>query len=65
VRAVRTTWTARTDRAYISARFLGLPLSRNQADITNAVCDVLSQLGTDLVLVDEIYNLNCLTCTAP
>lgn len=42
------------------ARFLGLPLPRaiNQASITNAVCDVLCQLGTELVLVDEIHNLN-------
>ncbi|MDG4786228.1 ATP-binding protein [Micromonospora sp. WMMD1102] len=45
------------------ARFLGLPLPRNlnQVNITNAVCDVLSQLGTDLVLVDEIHNLNLAT----
>jgi hypothetical protein len=45
------------------ARFLGLPLPRNlnQVNITNAVCDVLCQLGTDLVLVDEIHNLNLAT----
>jgi Cdc6-like AAA superfamily ATPase len=36
------------------ARFLGLPLPRtlNQVNITNAVCDLLCRLGTDLVLVD-------------
>ncbi len=45
------------------ARFLGLPLPRtlNQVSITNAVCDVLCQLGTDMVLVDEIHNLNLAT----
>ena len=45
------------------ARFLGLPLPRNlnQVNITNAVCDVLCKLGTDLVLVDEIHNLNLAT----
>jgi hypothetical protein len=45
------------------ARFLGLPLPRslNQVNITNAVCDVLNQLGTDLVLVDEIHHLNLAT----
>jgi Bacterial TniB protein len=42
------------------ARFLGLPTPRrlNQADITNQVCDVLCELRTDLVLVDEIHNLS-------
>ncbi|MFI5937334.1 TniB family NTP-binding protein [Actinoplanes sp. NPDC051494] len=45
------------------ARFLGLPLPRhlNQVNITNAVCDLLFQLRTDLVLVDEIHNLNLAT----
>jgi hypothetical protein len=45
------------------ARFLGLPISRhlNQVNITNAVCDLLFQLRTDLVLVDEIHNLNLAT----
>ena len=45
------------------ARFAGLPVHsrQNQADITNAVCDVLSRLRTDLVLVDEIHNLNLAT----
>ncbi|MBM0238238.1 ATP-binding protein [Micromonospora sp. ATA32] len=45
------------------ARFLGLPLppNLNQVNITNAVCDVLCRLGTDLVLVDEIHNLNLAT----
>jgi AAA domain len=46
------------------ARFAGVPVNnrqQNQADITNAVCDVLAQLRTDLVLVDEIHNLNLAT----
>ncbi|MEV4281515.1 ATP-binding protein [Actinoplanes xinjiangensis] len=45
------------------ARFLGLPLPRNlnQVNITNMVCDVLCQLGTDLVLVDEIHNISLAT----
>jgi Bacterial TniB protein len=45
------------------ARFLGLPVSTraNQADVTNAVCDVLGDVGTELVLVDEIHNLNLAT----
>lgn len=45
------------------ARFLGLPLSvrSNQADVTNAVCGVLCDLRTDLVIVDEIHNLNLAT----
>ena len=45
------------------ARFLGLPLSTrsNQADVTNAVCGVLSDLRADLVIVDEIHNLNLAT----
>ena len=36
------------------ARFAGVPVSsrQNQADITNAVCDVLARLRVDLVLVD-------------
>jgi hypothetical protein len=34
---------------------------QNQADITNAVCDVLARLVVDLVLVDEIHNLNLAT----
>jgi len=37
------------------ARFAGIPVNsrqQNQADITNAVCDVLARLRTDLVLVD-------------
>ncbi|WP_433616891.1 ATP-binding protein [Dactylosporangium sp. CA-139114] len=44
-------------------RFLGLPLPRslNQVNITNAVCDLLCELGTDLVLVDEIHNLDLTT----
>ncbi|MFF4345668.1 AAA family ATPase [Kitasatospora sp. NPDC001540] len=45
------------------ARFLGIPLvgSQNQAQITNAVCEVLAELGCELVLVDEIHNLNLTT----
>ena len=45
------------------ARFLGLPLSgrSNQADVTNAVCGVMCDLRTDLVIVDEIHNLNLAT----
>jgi hypothetical protein len=30
----------------------------NQADVTNAVCALLCELRTDLVIVDEIHNLN-------
>ena len=38
------------------------PLGRsNQADVTNAVCGVLCDLRTDLVIVDEIHNLNLAT----
>jgi hypothetical protein len=42
------------------ARFLGLPLTgrANITDITNAVCTVLCEVGTDLVLVDEIHNIS-------
>jgi hypothetical protein len=45
------------------ARFAGVPVRRgqNQADITNAVCDVLARLRVDLVLVDEIHNVNLAT----
>jgi hypothetical protein len=46
------------------ARFAGVPANsrqQNQADITNAVCDVLARLRTDLVIVDEIHNLNLAT----
>jgi hypothetical protein len=45
------------------ARFAGVPVRRgqNQADITNAVCDVVARLRVDLVLVDEIHNLNLAT----
>jgi hypothetical protein len=35
----------------------GVHSRQNQADITNAVCDVLARLRVDLVLVDEIHNL--------
>src|SRR5262249_61077773 len=47
------------------ARFAGLPASprQNQAEITNAVCDVMSRLRADLVLIDEIHNLNLATRT--
>jgi hypothetical protein len=45
------------------ARFLGLllPKSFSQVNITNAVCDVLCRLGTELVLVDELHNLHLAT----
>ncbi|WP_436776913.1 TniB family NTP-binding protein [Yinghuangia sp. YIM S09857] len=43
------------------ARFLGLPLitpRHNTMDVTNAVCQVLIEARTDLVLVDEIHLMN-------
>ena len=42
------------------ARFIGLPLpSRfSQVEITNQVCDLLCTLGTRLVLLDEIHNMD-------
>jgi hypothetical protein len=43
------------------ARFLGLPPVKprfNVTDIADAVCHVLTESRTDLVLVDEIHNLN-------
>ncbi len=45
------------------ARFLGLPLTTraNITDVTDAVCAVLTDLGCDLVIVDEIHNLNLAT----
>jgi hypothetical protein len=46
------------------ARFLGLPPVRrgqNTTDIADAVCQVLTDARTDLVLVDEIHNLNLAT----
>jgi hypothetical protein len=45
------------------ARFLGIPLHHrmSQVQITNAVCDLLGKLGTTLVLVDEIHNLDLTT----
>jgi Bacterial TniB protein len=46
------------------ARFLGLPAIRtrhNVTDITDAVCQVLIDARTDLVVVDEIHNLNLAT----
>jgi hypothetical protein len=33
----------------------------HQVQITNAVCDLLGKLGTTLVLVDEIHNLDLTT----
>ncbi|MGO4459901.1 AAA family ATPase [Streptomyces sp. M-16] len=47
------------------ARFLGIPLHHrmSQVQITNAVCDLLGRLGTTLVLVDEIHNLDLSTRT--
>jgi len=35
----------------------------NQAEITNAVCTVLGELGCELVIVDEIHNVNLATRT--
>jgi hypothetical protein len=45
------------------ARFLGLPIpaTYSQVSSTNSVCDVLTKLGTDLVLVDEIHNISLTT----
>ncbi|MFC5954764.1 TniB family NTP-binding protein [Streptomyces pratens] len=46
------------------ARFLGLPPIKpryNVTDIADAVCHVLTEAHTDLVLVDEIHNLNLAT----
>ncbi|MFD5403775.1 TniB family NTP-binding protein [Streptomyces griseorubiginosus] len=43
------------------ARFLGLPLitpRHNTTDVTSAVCQVLIEARTDLVLVDEIHLMN-------
>ena len=43
------------------ARFLGLPPvgpRQNVTDIADAVCQVLIDARTDLVIVDEIHNLN-------
>ncbi|MEV0134551.1 ATP-binding protein [Dactylosporangium sp. NPDC050688] len=46
------------------ARFLGLPTVKpryNVTDIADAVCQVLTDARTDLVIVDEIHNLNLAT----
>jgi len=45
------------------ARFLGIPISSrmNQAQITDAVCEVLCELRTQLVLVDDVHLLNTRT----
>ena len=46
------------------ARFLGLPPIRtrqNVTDIADAVCQVLIDARTDIVVVDEIHNLNLAT----
>ena len=42
------------------ARFIGLPLPArfSQVEITNQVCDLLCTLGTRLVLLDEIHNMD-------
>ncbi|WP_331718657.1 hypothetical protein [Streptomyces sp. NBC_00289] len=39
------------------ARFLGLPMLErmNQIQITNAVCELLCEMGTQLVLVDDVH----------
>jgi hypothetical protein len=45
------------------AQFLGLPTTRswNQADITNAVCQILCDSRCELVVIDEIHNLDLRT----
>lgn len=45
------------------AHFLGLPDKRryNTTDIADAVCTVLTNAATELVVVDEIHNLNLAT----
>ncbi|MFJ5142648.1 TniB family NTP-binding protein [Streptomyces sp. NPDC088707] len=45
------------------ARFLGIPIAArmNQAQITDAVCHLLCQLGTTLVLVDDVHLLDTRT----
>lgn len=45
------------------AHFLGLPdkTRHNTTDIADAVCRVLTEARTDLVIVDEIHNLNLAT----
>ncbi|MEU0664074.1 TniB family NTP-binding protein [Streptomyces lavendulocolor] len=42
------------------ARFLGMPLTHrlNQTQITGAVCDLLCELGTQLVLIDDVHLLD-------
>ncbi|MEV5011745.1 hypothetical protein ACFY2M_39995 [Streptomyces sp. NPDC001276] len=41
------------------ARFLGMPITDrlNQTQITRAVCDLLCELGTQLVLIDDVHLL--------
>ncbi|KXP01297.1 ATP-binding protein [Tsukamurella pseudospumae] len=45
------------------AHFLGIPSRArfNTSDIADAVCHVLTEARTDLVIVDEIHNLNLAT----
>jgi DNA polymerase III delta prime subunit len=42
------------------ARFLGMPVAErlNQTQITNAVCDLLCELGTQLILIDDVHLLD-------
>ncbi|MEU4047531.1 TniB family NTP-binding protein [Streptomyces antibioticus] len=42
------------------ARFLGMPITDrlNQTQITGAVCDLLCELGTQLVLIDDVHLLD-------
>ncbi|WP_242595704.1 hypothetical protein [Streptomyces sp. GB4-14] len=42
------------------ARFLGMPLTDrlNQTQITSAVCDTVCELGTQLVLIDDVHLLD-------
>jgi hypothetical protein len=46
------------------AHFLGMPPFKsraNEMDIATAVCEVLTEARTDLVVVDEIHNMNLAT----
>lgn len=46
------------------ARFLGLPpvgRNKNTTDISDAVCQILTEARCDLILIDEIHNLNLAT----
>lgn len=53
---------AATPKMLVSAfaRFLGMPLTDrlNQTQITSAVCDTVCELGTQLVLIDDVHLLD-------